>query len=384
MKGQFYILAAFIVGMYVFFLLRMFTSTRTAFEVPDIPQVGYLHDAIQDAINQEGGISSVKEAINYIPDPIGIRCTALSTGEGTCDLYSDDWACGANVTVVYRGKIDLESTKTLYIENFDFNLSRTPVYIYPNDSANLAEVSIDVGLSSGTLKDTEGTTIKGKWSGTTVTFRTNLIKNRPKTVYIYHFNSGNFDSFSDVATLNDVGYSSSVLFSKINGKRNVENVTLSDLGLMTDGAGPRMLFIPGAYPDSYGTNLLNYINQGGIVVAPYGLCKTTGSCLIGNLESVSGGSLEATGDFSSLNPVTTGSQYFTKANIPWINYYSGSMNTSRSAIGATAYGEGYVVFLGNESMLTQWNQLDSFLDLLLDWGVNPITLTKTTCPVQSP
>ncbi|MBR9680859.1 MAG: hypothetical protein GOU98_03490 [Candidatus Altiarchaeota archaeon] len=384
MKGQFYILAAFIVGMYVFFLLRIFTSTRTAFEVPDIPQVNYIHDAVQAALNQEGSIDIIKETINYIPEPIGIRCTSLSTGQGSCDLYRDDWVCGVNVTVVYRGKIDLESTKSLYIENFAFLTQRTPIYIFSNESANLVKVLVDVGISEGSLLDSYGNTIKGSWSGTTVKFRTNLVKNRPKTIQVYHFSAGDFNLLEDVAVLNDVGYSAAILYNQIKGKRDVENVTFGDFAQMRDGAGPRMLFIPGAYPDSYASNLMDYVDGGGVLVAPYGLCKTTGSCLVGNIETISSGGLDAIGDFSALSPVDSGSLYFTNSDESWVVYDNGETNSSRAAIGATAYGEGYVVFVGNESMLTQWSQLDDFLNELFTWGVKPVNTVTQICPMQTP
>ncbi|TRO61963.1 hypothetical protein E2P64_00305 [Candidatus Bathyarchaeota archaeon] len=314
-----------------------------------------------------------------------MRCTSLATGKGSCDLYEDEWACGVNVTVVYRGKMDLDVTQTLYKESFHIDLTRTPIHLQANDSAALVKVSVSTSVSSGMLKESDGDTLKGSWSGTTVTFRPNLAKNTPKVVYVYQTSSSSHTIYEDVGVLNGDGYDSSVLYNRLNSRRDTQNMSLSDLSNLNDGAGPRMLFLPGAYPDIYGTDLLNYVDGGGMVVAPYGLCAVGGSCLVGNMESITGShTLTAVDDFGSLNPVTSNSIYFTDPDLSWIVYDSGTTNISRAAAGATSYGEGYVVFMGNESMLSGWNQLNDFLDELLLWGVKDISVTQYVCPDQSP
>ena len=103
-------------------------------------------------------------------------------------------------------------------------------------------------------------------------------------------------------------------------------------------------------------------------------------------EITSTHSVEAIDDFSSLNPLDTNGDYFTDADISWISYSSGGLNTSRSLLGAFAYGEGYVIFVGNSSMLNTWSQLDDFTTLLLSWGLPPVSISTTivNCPEQSP
>jgi hypothetical protein len=372
--------------MYLFFLLRVFTATTTSFEVPEIPEVNYVLDAAQDALNQEGSIDLVREAMNFIQEPIGLRCTSLATGSGTCDLYDDEWACGVNVTVVYRGKVDMEVTQVLHTENFDFAYTRTPIHLQANESAALVKVSAATSVGSGVLKDTSGNTLKGEWSGTTVTFRPNFAKDTPRVIYVYQTGSGGHTIYDDVGVLDDTGFDGSVLYSRLSPLRDTENLSLSDLGNLGENAGPRMLFIPEQYPDIYGSDLLNYVSGGGILVAPYGLCVPGSSCLAGNMESITDGHIiTGLGDYASLNPLATNSQYFTDPDISWVVYnMSKTTNTSRAAVGATAYGEGYVVFVGNGSMLESWDQLDDFLDVLVLWGVKPVTVTQYVCPDQSP
>ncbi len=385
MKGEFYLLAAFLVGMYLFFLMQIFSATKTSFETPDIPQVSYLLDTAQDALEQEGSIDIVREAMNFIHEPVGLRCSSLATGKGSCDLYEDEWACGVNVTSAYHGKMDVEITRTLHMGNFEIQTTRTPIYLQANESANLVKVSQSLSISSGTLKDTKGNTLKASWSGNTVTFRPNLVKNVPKVVYVYHTGEGGTTIHSDIGVLNEGDYDSSVLYEKLSSLRDTENISLSELSELKNGAGPAMLFIPGEYPDLYGADLLEYVAGGGLLVAPYGLCRKSGSCLTGNIEQITGShTLTGLGDFSSLNPITTNSEYFTNPDLPWIVYNSGGTNTSRAAVGASSYGEGYVVFLGNESMLSDWDQLDEFLNILVLWGVPPVTVTKQVCPDQNP
>ena len=386
MKGQFYLLSAFVVGMYLFFLLRVFTATTTSFEVPDIPEVNYVLDAAQDALNQEGSIDLVREAMNFIQEPMGLRCTSIATGSGTCDLYEDEWACGVNVTVVYRGKIDLEVTEVLYTENFDLDYTRTPIHLQANESASLVKVSTSTSVSSGVLKDTSGDTLKGEWSGTTVTFRPNFAQNTPKVIYVYQTGSGGHKIYDDVGVLDDTGFDGSVLYNRLNSLRDTENLSLSDLSSLGNGAGPRVLFIPSQYPDIYGSDLVNYVSGGGILVAPYGLCVLGSSCLVGNMETITDGHvITGLDDYASLNPLTSNSQYFTNPDLSWIVYnISQTTNSSRAAVGATSYGEGYVVFVGNETMLSSWDQLDDFLDVLILWGVKPVTVTQYVCPDQSP
>lgn len=385
-RGQFFILSAFLVGMYIFFILRMFTSTRTAFEVPEVPEVNYILDAAQDALNEEGTVEPVMEAINFIQEPVGLRCTALSTGASGCDLHSEEWSCGVNLTVVYRGSSDLELTRQVYRENFDLSSTRTPIYVISvNQSTNLLNVSADVPVTSGVLRDTSGKTLRASWDGSTVTFRANLIKGQPKVVHLYHTASGGSDLHKEVGVLNGNGYDASVLYNLLDAKRDAENLTLSDLSELENGAGPRMLFMGAEYPYSYGNDLLDYVAEGGIVVAPMGLCSSE-SCLVGNREQLTGGhTLTAVDSFDDLNPPTTNSDYFTDADIPWLVYNSsGTTNSSRAAVGAVAYGEGYAVFVGNASMLSTWGQLGSFLDDLLAWGVPPVSPTVVVCPDQSP
>lgn len=385
MKGQFYVLSAFIVAMYIFFVLQMFLTTETSFVVPDIPEMGYIHEAVQDSINAGDDLTAILDAVSFIPEPIGVRCNSIATDKGTCSLEPEEWACGVNVTVNYRGNLDIEITETIFTENFDLPTTRTPIYLLSNDTGNFIKTSRSVSFSQGTIKDTAGRTIKGKWSGSTATFRVNLAKNSPRVVYVYHILAANYPLLEDVGILKETGYDSAVLYNKIYGKRDVENITYGDIEKLENGGGPRMLFLPAAYPAAYGSELKEYVEEGGILVAPYGLCSTSGSCLVGNIESVGGSyNIVALNEFDSLNPVTSDSDYYTNPDISWIVYNSTVTNSSRAAIGAEAHGEGYVVFVGNESMLSTWNQLDEFLTLLLDWGVNPVTVTEYTCPDQSP
>ncbi len=379
LRGQFYMLSAFLMGMYIFFLLEMFTATTSDFATPDIPSVRYVHDAIQDELNREGSAELVLEALKYVPEPVGVHCSPVSGGSG-CDLTQEEWYCGANVTVRYRGESSVEVTKKMYRKNFHIKSNRTAIYIYSNQTSNLVKLSTTVS-HNGTLMDADGNPLRASLSGNTLTFRLNLIKNRPRVVLWYRSGSSNDRIFSNIGILTE-GYDGSALYSRLSSRGDVENITLADLSELEGNAGPRVLFIPGEYPSSYGSALLKYVDAGGILVSYRGLCST--SCLVGNMEQLTDShTLNGTGDFSSLNPIQTNSQYFTNPDEAWI-VYGPALNTSRAAVGATAYGDGYVVFVGNQSMLTTWSQLDSFLNILLNWAMPATSTTIKSCGIQTP
>ena len=233
MKGQFYVLSAFIVAMYLFFLLRMFTSTTTSFEVPDIPEVNYIHEAVQDSVNAGDDLTAIIDALGFIPEPLGLRCNSLATDIGSCDLGLEEWACGVNVTVVYRGGLNVEMTETISTENFNLPVTRTPIYLSANDTGTQIKVSKTVPYSLGVLKDTSGTTIKGRWNGNTTTFRINLAQNSPEVVYVYHTASVSYPLLEDVGILRESGYDSA---GKKTWRANIEGVASYRPGPCSDSS----------------------------------------------------------------------------------------------------------------------------------------------------
>ena len=273
-----------------------------------------------------------------------------------------------------------------YTGNFFVRASRVPIFVKGNESANLFEISFQAPFRG--LIVWKGRMIKGEWSGNNVNLRMNLIGDKPEIVYIYNSSTTSYTLFEDFAILNGQGYDASVLYSRLSsivGSEKVENISLADLLDLWGNAGPRMLLIPNrGYPPTYGEQLKNYVYYGGILVSPYGLCNSTSlTCILGNIERIEDSHrLASIDEMESIDSSTTNSIFFTRADLPWLVYNSTSVNTSRAAIGALRYGDGWIVFVGNESMLKDWSELDNFLDKLIEWGVKYPSYFVKVCPVQ--
>ena len=92
--------------------------------------------------------------------------------------------------------------------------------------------------------------------------------------------------------------------------------------------------------------------------------------------------LQGVGDGASLED--TNSLYFTTQATAWMASNTTSVvNESSVGLGPIPYGEGWIVFVGNESMLSTWSDLDDFLDLLKSWAMPANSITKAACPVQN-
>ena len=388
MRGQFYVVGALMFMMYLVFLSKVFVTIETQAELPKVSAPSNIFYVFQEIADSGGdtktGATNLLNALKLSDEYFAVYCESYATGESSCILPEADWECGVNVTASTGTRA--HSTVTDFIQrknNFATNETRIPVFIESNTTRNLAELSISFsGLTSSPMIVDGSRVIKGTCSGGTCTFRSNIKGNEPKTVYLYNVSHESYTLFKDVGILNDTGYDGTELINVIGRYYSYEKLDLEDLRDLWGNAGPVLLFIPGTYPEAYENDLLDYVKEGGIIVSVYGLCKESGSCLTGNLERITDQHTLANASGFSVNLSTTNSNYFTKADVPWAIYNSSTTNSSRAALGASRYGEGWVVFVGNESMLKTWDRLEDFTNFTISWAIPPANIQTKTCPLQ--
>jgi|GEM_PF-2494000 len=390
MKGQFYVIAGFMIMAYIYFMIQLFTVVQTDAEVSKV-RIGDDIKSVFQSIIDEGG-EGVDSKISLFQSSLGLRseavylyCKSYADSTERCDLTFPHWVCGVNISLSSdtqgQGKVQISDfLQTKY--DFWKNVVRVPVFISGNVSSNLEFLSITSPFR-GSVYDGH-TFIKGEWSGTNVTFRYN-VRSDPKTIYIYNQTSESYNILEDVGILNDGSYNSALLYEKLSAE-SPQNISFTNIESLWGSVGPKILFIPsGSYPAGYGSELVDYVNSGGTLVSPYGLCNSSGGgCLVGDIFSYTGAhTLAGIGDFEGLDVSNTNSQYFTTKASPWVVLKTGVINQSAVAIGPIPHGEGWVVFVGNESMLSNWASLSDFLTLLKAWGLPPTQTTLKVCPVQN-
>ncbi|MBR9681341.1 MAG: hypothetical protein GOV00_00920 [Candidatus Altiarchaeota archaeon] len=389
MKGQFYVISGFMIVAYLYFLIQLFTAVQTNAEVPRIDTGDDIKETLQ-AIADEGETGIVQK-INIMEGALGLRsesiylkCYSYADQTERCDLPFSHWACGMNVTIASsthgKGKIQLDE----FIQsNYDFwkNTSRAAMFVEGNTTRNLEKITLTAPFR-GVLYDGHRL-IRSSWSGNSVSFRLN-VREVPKHLYLYDLGSSAITLFEDIGILNEGSYDASQLYKQMEAE-SPQNLSFSDLENLWGNTGPSVLFVPsGNYPTSYGSELLEYVKYGGILVSPYGLCNITSlSCLTGDIsELTQEHGLQGVGDWSSLED--TNSLYFTSQAAAWMaSNTTPTVNESSVGLGAVPYEEGWVIFVGNESMLSLWSDLSEFLSLMLEWALPETDITKKSCLVQN-
>ena len=389
MKGQFYVVAGFMMAAYIYFLIQLFTSVQTNAEVPRIATGDDVKEVLQNLVDEgpegtAGKIENLENALSLRTESVYLLCSSFGDQTERCSLDFPHWACGVNVTVTTnthgKGRVEL---KEFVASAHDFwrNESRVGVFIDGNTSGSLLKITVSSPFR-GTVYDGRRL-IKGSWSGNTVTFRYN-VKKDPVYVHIYNVSSKSYNLFENISVLNDGSYDSAILYSKLESY-GAENITFAELEELDGNKGPSILFIPSTgYPVSYGSELEDYVKYGGVLVCPYGLCnKSTETCMVGDIYTETGSTgLQGIGDWASFED--TDSNYYTTMASAWMVFNSTSgYNQSSVGLGPVPYEEGWVVFVGNETMLSGWSMLDQFLDELVNWAMPPNSITKTACPVQN-
>jgi len=376
MKAQFYIVGALMLMMYLIFFTQVFTSMQTEEEIPDVFSPQNIFSVFQQIADEGGNTEKAVEvffdALKFSAQPYFVSCTSYATGEGVCILPEAHWKCGVNVTASAGTRSYATLTELIQSRSgFVINSPRMPVFVKGNTTANLVKISVSVtGLVSTPAVVDGGEIIKATCSGGQCTFRTN-IREEPRAVYIYNSTNPSQHLFEDIGVLNDTGYDGSAIISILSKYWSYDVLKLDELEDVTGQAGPVILFLPSQYPQKYSSYLLEYVEEGGTLVAPYGLCDPeTFECLVGRIESPGTSTLTNYSGFP-VDLSTTSSSYFTKADIPWAVWNTNDVNASRAGIGVIKYGEGYVIFVGNESMLHTWDRLEEFINYTVSWAVPP-------------
>ena len=403
-KGQFFIVAGFVIGMYLFFLSQIMTNIQLNGEIPqeEVPLEEILSAVQQMAdegdLNFESRISLLYDTLSNIPESVSLVC------DGGCERPFADWACGIQVTAQYTEKS--VSSKSSFIQSrydFKYDSPRKAIKFVSNESGKLINVSFvpQPDFVNPAVLVHRGEVVPANWSGL-VSLRINMVKDTPEIVYIYNTTGSSSRVFSDIGVLNDSIWDGSELISALQPNWDTEAMTVSDLESLYSKpqAGPRVIMIPElGYPYSSLSALKEYMKKGGILAVVGGLChgycsgtpwyECNTDCELAEEETVTDSHwLAAKSPFNeSWDPVKDfNSTLFAKTSLVWFVYKSQSgENLNRSAVGAVRYGEGYLVYVGNETWFDpNWGNFTESMNTFLNWAIGHPGISSSTCPTQGP
>ncbi|MBR9679911.1 MAG: hypothetical protein GOU99_02585 [Candidatus Altiarchaeota archaeon] len=404
MKGQFYVVAGFVISMYLFFLSQIMTSIELSGRIPqeEVP-VDQILTAFQEMVdagetNLAAKIDLLYDTIASIPESVSVIC------DGGCEQEFADWACGIQVTVQYTEK-SISSKSSFVQSRYDFvyNAPRKPIKVTSNESGKLVNITITApsDFKNPALLVHRGTIIPANWS-TDITARINMVKDSSEIVYVYNITGSDSYIFRDVGVLDEEVWDGAALISAIESSWGTEAMTISELVALQSSprAGPRVILIPEiGYPLTALNALKTYVKTGGVLAVVGGLChgycsgtpwyECDADCSLVSEETVTDGHwITAKSPFNtSWDPVLDfNSSLFASTTLRWFVYDSSTgENQSRSAVGAVRYGEGYLVYVGNESWFDpSWGNFTESINDFLGWAIGSPSITSSSCPTQAP